>query len=164
MMKYAILTLLISCLFGAEIVAQDKSNTIVDKDLSIQFTVPEGWTVTKKESGYLMGSSTTSGFMMLEIQSFDSLNQLKTAMEAGIEQKDGTMLMPSGDLRLLGDQGVSGMYKGKIDGEEMTGFMMALFPPYEKKAAICISVAPSKLFNQSNMDQLKMLLRSIIFL
>jgi len=164
MMKYAILTFLISCLFAPNIVAQDKSNTIIDKDLSIQFTIPEGWTATKKASGYIMGSSTISGFMMLEIQSFDSLNQLKKAMEAGIEQKDGTMLMPSSDLRLLGDQGVSGMYKGKIDDKEMTGFLMALFPRYEKKAAICLSVAPTNLFNQSNMDQLKMLLRSIIFL
>ena len=85
-------------------------------------------------------------------------------MEAGIEQNDGTKLMLNGSLRLLGNQGVSGMYMGKIDEEEVTGFMMALFPPYETRAAICISVAPSKLFNQTNMDQLKLLLRSVIFL
>jgi hypothetical protein len=41
---------------------------------------------------------------------------------------------------------------------------MALMPPSEGRAVICISVAPADIFNQSNMDELKTLLRSVVFL
>ena len=72
--------------------------------------------------------------------------------------------MVDGELSNLGNQGVSGMYRGTIDGKEMLGFLMALMPPSKGRAAICITVAPVDVFNQSNMDHLKILLRSVIFL
>ncbi len=144
--------------------AQEDSSVIVDKEMKIQFTVPEGWKVTKKDNGYLMGSSSTQGFMLLNVQNFTSLKKLKAAMEEGIEQEDGSKLMPVTDLAKLGNQGVSGLYSGKLDGVEMQGFLMALMPPSKGRAAICISVAPKSVFNQSNMDQLKLLMRSVIFL
>jgi hypothetical protein len=61
---------------------------------------------------------------------------------------------------MLGKLGVSGLYAGKIDETEMLGFLMAILPDGEGKAIICISVAPETVFNQSNMDQLKILIRS----
>ncbi|MEN8248530.1 MAG: hypothetical protein ABFS32_06330 [Bacteroidota bacterium] len=144
--------------------AQDGPQPIVDNEMKVQFTPPEGWQATKKDIGYVMGSDHTEGFMLLKVQDFKSIKKLKAAMEAGVEQEDGSILKPTGDLTLLGDQGVSGMYSGTIDETEMTGFLMALLPPSKRMAVICISVAPQSNFNQSNIDQLKMLLRSVIFL
>ena len=145
-------------------VAQDDSSTIKDNDIKIQFTVPDGWQSTQKADGYLMGSENTNGFMLIKVQDFKSLKKLRSAMEDGIEQEDGSKLELAGELSNLGNQGVSGMYLGKIDGIEMQGFLMALMPPSKGRAAICIAVAPAELFNQSTMDQLKILLRSVIFL
>lgn len=144
--------------------AQDDASLIKDDEMKIQFTIPDGWKSTKKDDGYLMGSENTNGFMMLKVQEFKSLKKLRLAMESGIEQDDGSKLMVDGKLSDLGKQGVSGMYRGTIDGKEMQGFLMALMPPSKGRAAICITVAPIELFNQSNMDQLKILLRSVIFL
>lgn len=144
--------------------AQDGPKAIIDNDIKIQFTPPDGWQATKKDIGYVMGSDHTEGFMLIKVQDFKSLKKLKAAMEAGVKQEDGLILKPASDLTMLGDQGVSGIYIGTIDDVEMTGFLMALLPPSKRMAVICISVAPSSNFNQSNVDQLKMLLRSVIFL
>jgi hypothetical protein len=144
--------------------AQTEKNVIKDDDMKIQFTVPEGWQATKKGDRYLMGSSNTTGFMLIEVQKYKSLKKLKSAMKGGIELEDGSKLMPAKDLANLGKLGVSGLYVGTVDGTEMQGFMMALMAPSNDKAAICISVAPAVMFNQSNMDQLKLLLRSVSFL
>ena len=144
--------------------AQSENKPIVDNEMKIQFIVPEGWQVTKKESSYLMGSDKVQGVMLLKMESFKSLKKLKSAMEAGIEQEDGSLLLPIGALGKLGDQGITGMYGGTIDGTEMTGFLMALMPPSKGRAAICFMVAPKNIFNQSNIDHLKILLRSVIFL
>jgi hypothetical protein len=158
-----IAVLLIGCSLTSTL-AQDETSVIKDDEMKIQFTVPDGWKSTKKENGYLMGSENTNGFMLLKVQDFKSLKKLRLAMEAGIEQDDGSKLMVDGELSNLGNQGVSGMYRGTIDGKEMQGFLMALMPPSKGRAAICIAVAPIDLFNQGNMDQLKILLRSVLFL
>lgn len=138
-----------------------KAQIVSDSNLGFDFTPPEGWIATKKEHGYVMGSTHTQGFMLLQSQDFKSQKALKNAMDAGIEQEDGTMMMPVGELNMLGKQGVSGMYAGKIDEVEMKGFMMAFMPEGKGIAAIGIAVAPATVFNQSNMDQLKLLLRSV---
>jgi hypothetical protein len=162
-MKSIIITLLFSGLAVSSLFAQSDNEVIKDDDMKVQFTVPTGWQATKKADSYVMGSADTQGFMLLKVQNFKTLKKLHSAMASGIEQEDGSVLMPVGELTMLGKQGVSGMYTGTIDGTEMQGFLMALMPPSKGKAAICISVAPKTLFNQSNMDQLKILMRSVIF-
>ena len=158
-MKRLIILLFTASLLSAEAFAQQ----VTDSELGIEFTPPEGWQATKKEIGYVMGSSDTQGFMLLKTAEFKNVKGLKSAMEGGIEQADGSILKPSGELGMLGKLGVSGMYQGAIEEVEMTGFMMALMPDGKGKAAIVIAVAPTKVFNQSNMDQLKLLLRSVMF-
>jgi hypothetical protein len=144
--------------------AQTQNEPRIDNKMKIQFSAPVGWKISKKDDGYLIGSPHTSGFMLIKVQNFDSIISLKTAMESGILLEDGSKLLTDGDLNLLGDMGVSGMYLGAIDGTEMRGFLMALMPPSEGRAVICISVAPADIFNQSNIDELKTLLRSVVFL
>ncbi len=144
------------------IAAQTEENIIKDDSLGVTFIVPDGWSATKKSVGYVMGSASTQGFMLLKTDEFSSLKNLKSAMKTGIQQQDGSMLTPDGDLSMLGKLGVSGMYQGVIDGIDMLGFMMAILPDGKGKAIICISVAPRNVFNQSNMDQLKILMRSAI--
>lgn len=146
------------------LIAQDAPEAIIDDEMKIQFTPPEGWQVTKKDIGYVMGSENTQGFMLLKVQDFKTLKKLKSAMESGVEQEDGSILKPAEELTMLGKQGVSGIYTGTIDDTEVTGFLMALLPPSKRMAVICISVAPQNNFNQSNIDQLKILLRSVIYL
>ena len=144
--------------------AQNEVKPIIDKEMKIQFSAPDGWKVTKKTDGYLMGSPNTNGFMFIKVQNFATIKDLKSAMKKGIKLEDGTELTPDGDINMLGSMGVSGIYLGSIDGTEMKGFLMALMPPSKGRAAISISVAPITLFNQSNMDELKILLRSVTFL
>ena len=144
--------------------AQEENKVIVDNEMKIQFSVPDDWKATKKGDRYLMGSPDTNGFMLIQVQNYSSLKKLKAAMEAGILLEDGSKMKPSSELTMLGKQGVSGMFIGVVDGTKMNGFLMALLAPSTNRAAICISVAPSNLFNQTNMDELKTLLRSVIFL
>ena len=151
-----------SYLTAQRVAAQTESNVIDDPEMGVHFIVPDGWQATKKEVGYVMGSSNTQGFMLLRTDEFSSLKNLKQAMNAGIEQEDGSKLTPDTELNMLGNLGVSGLYKGTIDGNEMYGFLMAILEDGKGKAIICISVAPKTVFNQSNMDQLKILMRSAV--
>ena len=150
----------LSYLTAQTVKAQTESNIVEDKELGVKFIVPDGWTATKKEASYIMGSTDYNGFMLLKTAEFKSLKELKNAMQDGIEQEDGSLLIPDGDLNMMGKLGVSGLYVGKIDETDMLGFLMAILPDGKGTAMICISVAPESVFNQSNMDQLKILIRT----
>ena len=139
------------------------SNRIENSDLGISFVVPEGWTATKKIDSYILGSSKASGFILLKTENLHSIREVKAAMEGGIELEDGSKLMPVEKLNLLGKQGVAGLYKGIIDEVEMTGYLMALMSTTKQKTVLCISVSPTPNFNQSNLDYVKILIRSVIF-
>ena len=163
-MKSNCLIILFSVLLLSTSSARQNDSTIIDNDLKLQFTAPGGWSISKADDMYILKSPNNSGFMLIEIQNLTTLKSLKTAMEKGTGLHDGTIMMPLEELTMLGNRGVSGLFGGKIDDEDMTGFLMALLPPSRGKSVVCISVAPQNFFNQSNLDQLKILLRSVIFL
>ena len=142
--------------------AQDITRTNIP-EMGISFAVPDGWSATKKDDAYILSSPGFNGFIMLKTVLLHSINELQTAMENGIELQDSTKLVPVEDLKLLGQQGVSGIYQGMIDEQEMTGYLIALMETTKQKTVLCISVSPSDKFNQSNLDYVKILVRSVIF-
>ena len=142
--------------------AQEAERT-QDSELGISFSVPDGWSATKKGDAYILSSAGFNGFVMLKTELLHSINEVQSAMENGIELQDSTKMMPVEDLKLLGQQGVSGMYRGKIDEQDMTGYLIALMETNKQKTVLCISISPSDKFNQSNLDYVKILVRSVIF-
>jgi hypothetical protein len=162
--KIALFFLFLFSFWFHQLQAQDGPKTIRDEEKKIQFIVPSGWSVTEKDVGYILGLYDTDGFILIKVEKFKSLKDLKSAMNNGIAQEDGSVLTVTTELNNLGKQGVAGMYEGTVDGKEVKGFLMALMPPSGKKAAISIVVAPKDHFNQSHMDELKSIVKSIVFL
>ena len=160
-MKNLLFTLFIVGFSSTLLLAQ--TDSINDADMKIQFQPPESWQATKKDDGYVLGSDKFQGFMKISVQPFATIKELRSAMMHGIAQPGGALLTPVDSLQNLGEVGVAGLYEGTIDGQEMRCYMMALMPPSKGRAAICISVAPKEVFNQSNIDQLKLLMRSVVF-
>lgn len=144
--------------------AQSGPQTVRNEDLKVQFIVPADWSVSTREGGYLLAPADTEGFMIIKMQETKSQKELHEAMSNGVEQQDGSKMMPIAELADLGNLGVSGLYEGKLDEQDMRGFLMALMPPSGGRAIIAIIVAPSQNFNQSHMDLLKKVVRSVVFL
>jgi hypothetical protein len=72
---------------------------------------------------------TPDGFILVEVDSFTSVKDLKAAMTNGITQEDGEVLTPIAELADLGTQGVAGLYEGSVDDKEVKGFLMAVEQP-----------------------------------
>lgn len=161
-MKHLISILLIIVILPFSGFCQDESR-IEDAEMGFSFSVPEGWQSSKKEDSYILGSPKANGFILVKTENLHSIKEVKTAMEGGIELEDGTKLMPVEKLNMLGKQGVSGLFRGVIDDVEMTGYLMALMSITKQKTVLCISVSPTPNFNQSNLDYVKIVIRSVIF-
>jgi hypothetical protein len=72
---------------------------------------------------------TPDGFILVEVDSFTSVKDLKVAMTNGITQEDGEVLTTIAELADLGTQGVAGLYEGRVDDKEVKGFLMAVEQP-----------------------------------
>jgi len=143
--------------------AQD-THTETNTNLGIEFSHPTTWTLTPKVDGYLLGSTRLEGFILIRVQSYKTLKKMKAAMQNGIAQEDGNLLTLLNELQPFGENGLAGMYEGMVDEQKVRGFMMAKLDTKNGKGAITIVLAPETRFNQSHMDALKIIARSLKFL
>lgn len=146
----------VNCSFGQE----KETNT----SLGIEFSYPSNWTPTANENGYLIGSEKLEGFILVRVESYKSIKKMKASMQNGITQENGTMLTLINELKPYGENAFAGMYEGTVDEQLVRGFMIGKFNKANNKSAITIVVAPATRFNQSHMDALKMIGRSLTFL
>lgn len=153
-----VLTLLLASNY---VLAQETESS---KELGIEFTYPSNWTLTVKLDGYLLGSEKLEGFILIRVESYKSLKKMKVSMQNGIKNNDGTLLTPTTDLQPYGENALASMYEGNVDEQKVRGFLIGKFDNATKKSAIIIVVAPETRFNQSHMDALKMIGRSLKFL
>ena len=155
-------TLLLIFLLVANLSFAQKTES--NADLGIEYSHPANWIPTAQADGYLLGSEKLEGFILIRIESYKSLKKMKASMENGIKQPDGNMLTLLNELQPYGENALAGMYEGTVDEQKVRGFLIGKFNPKNNKSAIAIVVAPSTRFNQSHMDALKMIGRSLIFL
>ena len=160
MMKPTTLILILLFVSTLSFAQKTERNT----DLGIEFSHPTNWIPTLRQDGYLLGTDKLEGFILIRIESYKSLKKMKLSMEAGIKQEDGSTLNLLNELQPYGDNALAGMYEGTVDEQKVRGFLIGKFNPDNNKSAITIVVAPSTRFNQSHMDALKMVGRSLVFL
>jgi hypothetical protein len=155
-------TLLLIFLVAAHISWAQETET--NTDLGIEFTYPSNWKPTAQADGYLIGSEKLEGFILVRVGSFKSLKKMKASMKNGITQEDGSVLTLLNELQPYGENALAGMYEGMVDEQKVRGFLIGKFNSNNNKSAITIVVAPATRFNQSHMDALKMIGRSLKFL
>ncbi len=154
------LILLGALLISGTVKAQtEETNT----ELGITYTLPEGWTATQKDKEILIGSEKIDGFIVIRSATYKTLKKMKAAMEAGIAHSSGTLLTPTTELQSYGPNGYAGLYRGSIAEEPILGFLVGRFNTNAKRGILIIGAAPDKKFNQSHMDAVKLIGRTLTF-
>ena len=98
--------------------------------LGIQFTIPENWFGRETEIGYLLGSNTEPGFILLLTHESKTLISLKQEASKGIIDDNGTSLQLSGELDNLGDKAVGGIFSGLIEYQPAKSYISAVINPF----------------------------------
>lgn len=139
-------------------------NTQSNTQFGIRYMQPPGWTSTAKEDEILLGSDKLEGFILIRTAPYKSLKKMKVSMEAGVEKEPGTTLELDTELLPYGPDAVAGLYHGQIDGAPVKGFLIGKYDKESKKSVLIIVVAPEARFNQSHMDAVKTIGRTLSFL
>ena len=92
------------------------------KQLGLSFVIPEGWVGQETQVGYMMGSNSIPGvILMLPHDVPYTLDQIKQQAYQGLTDENGTALKLSGELSDLGKQSVGGLFSGTLEWQGCQG-------------------------------------------
>lgn len=103
---------------------------IVEKDVGVRFRVPKGWIAKKTEMGYLLGSNTEKGFLLVSSHELPSIEQLRAEAQAGLTDENGTALQLSGEVVPFGKNGLAAEYRGAVEWQPARAYAIGLLSPH----------------------------------
>ncbi len=129
---------------GGPLAASDQKNApnpneIIEKERGIRFVIPKGWIGRKTEAGYVFGSKTDKGIMLMLPHDFKSLGVLRQEAHKGIIEA-GTVLKLQGKVHSFGKNGLAAKYSGTMQGQKATAYAIGLISPYGGGVTIFVAV------------------------
>ncbi|NND08382.1 MAG: hypothetical protein HKN87_18540 [Saprospiraceae bacterium] len=112
--------------------------------LGIAFTIPNGWVGQETESGYLMGSHTVPGLLMVLPHQTQTLDQLKQEAEQGLVDNEGTSLILDGSVTEFGNAGLQAAFTGTLGGQSAKAFVTSLLNKGGTGVTIMAATAPNE--------------------
>jgi len=141
----------------------EQGKRISDREMGISFLVPDGWKAVKQGGGYLMGSDTLKGFILILPHGYPSLEAMGAEAEQGILDEDsGILLHPASELRKFGGNGLQGEFRGTIQERDATAYAVGLLSPKGGGVTI-LSAVESASFSEAYRQFARSIASSLTF-
>lgn len=128
-MAFRALSILFIILYPLGNLLAQETGTKDYPSLGLSFTIPDGWVGQEMEEGYLMGSETESGLILLIPHEVTNLENLKQEARSGVNE-EGISLALNGSLANFGNNGIGGEYSGVLQGTRAKGYLIGLINPH----------------------------------
>jgi len=128
----------------------------------MRFTIPSGWSGRITESGYVLGSKTVRGVLLLLPNEATSLEEIRSSAQEGITEAGGTQLSLAGEIKPFGKNGLSAYYEGRLRGEKAKSYAIGLLSPHGVGAIVMVVVEPQS-YAPEHTKAAEALARSIRF-
>lgn len=130
--------------------SQDKK-IISFNDLGFQFSIPNDWEGTEKESTYILTSKNHQGFVTISTLPFTDMIELKRHVSGGIKKGEGFFLAPIDEVETINEDRLQGKFSGLINFSPVIAYIIII--KGEQKQMVMILAAESK-ENYSNKYEL----------
>lgn len=139
-----------------------KTGEIKYPTLGISFTIPQGWLGQEIETGFIMGSNITPGFIIMSTHNHKDLTSIKTESLLGITDNQGTSMKLTGNIEKLQQNTIGASYTGLIAGESAKAYIIGMFNPYGLGITIMIATN-TKNYTNKHIDIGLQLAKSVHF-
>lgn len=129
----------------------------------VAFEVPEGWQYQRTDYGYVMGSNTIAGIMLVTSSPYKTLEEIQQAAYQGIQEEGGTMLSLSGNISSFGTNGISGYFQGTMNWEPAKVYSIGLVGDKGGKGVTCMVATTPQQFSDVHITELEKLAKSFQF-
>jgi hypothetical protein len=141
--------------------AQD-SGTKEFPNLGITFTIPEGWVGQENEVGYIMGSYTDPGIILIMTHQTQDLDQLKMEAQQGVQDNEGTSLSVEGTIVNFSTSGIQAFYQGTVGYQPAKAFAVGLINPHGTGVTV-IAMTTVELFKDLHKNLATQIAKSVKF-
>jgi hypothetical protein len=163
LIKQRVFIYLISTLLLATNALAQQSRIIREPAFGVEFTVPNGWQYQKNEMGYVMGHNTIAGVILVTTSEFRTMAEMKQGAYEGIQEEGGTSLQLSGQLNTFGKNGLAGAYRGTMNWEQVSAYIIGLISPFGGKAINCMIITTPSMYGDVHKTTLESLAGSFKF-
>lgn len=133
------------------------------KQLGLSFEIPSGWVGQETQVGYMMGSNTIPGVILLLPHDVPySLTQIKQQAYQGLNEGNGTVLNLSGELADLGEESVGGLFTGTLEWQPAKAYIIGMRNPHGLGMTI-VAVTTAENFNNQYQQYAQTVMNSIQF-
>lgn len=140
-----------------------QTNKVREAAFGAEFIVPDGWQYQRTEYGYVLGSNTIPGIIIIMGNPYSTLEEIRQSAYQGIQEEGGTMLSLAGELKPFGTNGVSGFFQGTMNWEQAKAYTIGLASNQGGKGVtIMIATTPS-MFSDTHVTELNKLANSFHF-
>jgi hypothetical protein len=133
-----------------------------DPAWGISFTVPNGWLARKIDAGYLIGSETQPGFVLLTPHQYRSMQELRSESSRGVRDQNGTDLSAAGSAVTFGSNGLKVEYAGTLEGTAARAVAIALLAPQGEGVTVLVGVQEAS-FGPAYMRLAESVAKSVSF-
>jgi hypothetical protein len=107
------------------------ASQVEDRRLGLRFRIPEGWVGRQTEAGYLLGSNTQPGIIVVMPHTLTSVDALKQqAAQGWIDPADQVNLPAAGQVRQAGSNGVAVDLSGTVQADRAKAHAIGLVSPH----------------------------------
>jgi hypothetical protein len=137
-------------------------NEIVDKEFGVRFTPPKGWIAQKNEAGYLLGSHTEKGVIVMTGNEYSSLEQMRAEARQGLVDENGTNLQLAGEIVAIGEKMLGAPYQGMVEWQPAKAYAVGLLSPLGGGVSI-IAMVETVSYSEKYADYVKAIAKSMQF-
>lgn len=130
--------------------------------LGISLTIPSGWLGQENEAGYVMGSHSDPGLILIMPHQTQDLEQLKLEASQGVADNEGTSLMLDGDIQSFSSTGIEASYQGTVGYHGAKAYAVGLINPYGTGLTI-IAMTTTDQFTDLHKNLAREVARSVQF-
>lgn len=160
---YGILLLLFATL-PSGLAGQDPLTGKVDAPyLGLTFSVPEGWTAYKAGEGFLLGSDTQAGFILIMQNEYSTLEAIRIGTREGIiDEMNGIILQPESGAELFMENGVQIHLAGQVEWQQVKAYAVGLITPSNTGITILTAVEPGS-FSPDYVERVQNIAKGLSF-
>ena len=129
----------------------------------VEFNTPEGWQYQKNEMGYVMGHNSIAGVILITSSPYNTLDEMRQAAYQGIQEEGGTLLQIKGEPVAFGDNGLAGDYRGTLNWEQVTAYVIGLVSPTGGTSISCMIITTPDQFSDNHKSTLESMAKSFKF-
>jgi hypothetical protein len=126
-----------------------------------KFVPPEGWVVRNTPEGYLIGSNTKPGFIVVFLHGHNTLAQLYEGAQAGVHDA-GNILTLASEIQPFETHGIAALYTGTMDGIQASAYSIGLLSTHGGGVVI-LAATKFELFDESYIYLAQSIARSVVF-